>query len=200
MKNKNFLRVLAIVCVLVLCVGVLAACKNKGNGGGNQGGGGGTGGGGTGGNQAGASMNAFVNTMFQSANEIANGTSFELADGKNIALSLGATITLKKDGGVAEKMPIELALKGFLDRQNVIDKYIVDNANGAFVLSGNNVTIFTDTTELKEGEIRVTKEGNNYVVDKNGNCAAKFVPFDSANSAQAGYTRYSKAVSLTSDN
>ncbi len=203
MKNKNFLRVLAIVCVLVLCVGVLAACKNKGNGGGNQGGGngggGGTGGGGTGGNQAGASMNAFVNTMFQSANEIANGTSFELADGKNIALSLGATITLKKDGGVAEKMPIELALKGFLDRQNVIDKYIVD-ANGAYVLSGNDVTIFTDTTELKEGEIRVTKEGNNYVVDKNGNCAAKFVPFDSANSAQAGYTRYSKAVSLTSDN
>lgn len=203
MKNKNFLRVLAIVCVLVLCVGVLAACKNKGNGGGNQGGGngggGGTGGGGTGGNQAGASMNAFVNTMFQSANEIANGTSFELADGKNIALSLGATITLKKDGGVAEKMPIELALKGFLDRQNVIDKYIAD-ANGAFVLSGNDVTIFTDTTELKEGEIRVTKEGNNYVVDKNGSCVAKFVPFDSANSAQAGYTRYSKAVSLTSDN
>ena len=36
MKNKNFLRVLAIVCVLVLCVGVLAAC-NKGSGGGNQG-------------------------------------------------------------------------------------------------------------------------------------------------------------------
>lgn len=203
MKNKNFLRVLAIVCVLVLCVGVLAACKNKGNGGGNQGGGtgddGGTGDGGTGGNQAGASMNAFVNTMFQSANEIANGTSFELADGKNIALSLGATITLKKDGGVAEKMPIELALKGFLDRQNVIDKYIAD-ANGAYVLSGNDVTIFTDTTELKEGEIRVTKEGNNYVVDKNGSCVAKFVPFDSANSAQAGYTRYSKAVSLTSDN
>lgn len=202
MKNKNFLRVLAIVCVLVLCVGVLAACKNKGNGGGNQGGGtggGGTGGGGTGGNQAGASMNAFVNTMFQSANEIANGTSFELADGKNIALSLGATITLKKDGGVAEKMPIELALKGFLDRQNVTDKYI-DDANGAYVLSGNDVTIFTGTTELKEGEIRVTKEGNNYVVDKNGDCVAKFVPFDSANSAQAGYTRYSKAVALTSDN
>lgn len=203
MKNKNFLRVLAIVCVLVLCVGVLAAC-NKGSGGGNQGdgtgGGGETGGGGSTGNQAGASMNAFVNTMFQSANEIANGTSFELADGKNIALSLGATITLKKDGGVAgENMPIELALKGFLDRQNVIDKYILD-ANGAYVLSGNDVTIFTGTTELKEGEIRVTKEGNNYVVDKNGNCAAKFVPFDSANSAQAGYTRYSKAVALTSDN
>lgn len=202
MKNKNFLRVLAIVCVLVLCVGVLAAC-NKGSGGGNQGdgtgGGGETGGGGSTGNQAGASMNAFVNTMFQSANEIANGTSFELADGKNIALSLGATITLKKDGGVAEKMPIELALKGFLDRQNVIDKYI-DDANGAYVLSGNDVTIFTGTTELKEGEIRVTKEGNNYVVDKNGNCVAKFVPFDSANSAQAGYTRYSKAVALTSDN
>lgn len=202
MKNKNFLRVLAIVCVLVLCVGVLAAC-NKGSGGGNQGdgtgGGGETGGGGSTGNQAGASMNAFVNTMFQSANEIANGTSFELADGKNIALSLGATITLKKDGGVAEKMPIELALKGFLDRQNVIDKYILD-ANGAYVLSGNAVTPVTDTTELKEGEIRVTKEGNNYVVDKNGNCAAKFVPFDSANSAQAGYTRYSKAVALTSDN
>ena len=136
MKNKNFLRVLAIVCVLVLCVGVLAAC-NKGSGGGNQGdgtgGGGETGGGGSTGNQAGASMNAFVNTMFQSANEIANGTSFELADGKNIALSLGATITLKKDGGVAEKMPIELALKGFLDRQNVIDKYIA-TANGAYVL------------------------------------------------------------------
>lgn len=203
MKNKNFLRVLAIVCVLVLCVGVLAAC-NKGSGGGNQGdgtgGGGETGGGGSTGNQAGASMNAFVNTMFQSANEIANGTSFELADGKNIALSLGATITLKKDSGVAgENMPIELALKGFLDRQNVIDKYILD-ANGAYVLSGNDVTIFTGTTELKEGEIRVTKEGNNYVVDKNGNCVAKFVPFDSANSAQAGYTRYSKAVALTSDN
>ena len=201
MKNKNFLRVLAIVCVLVLCVGVLAACKNKGNGGGTGGGsgGGGGGGGGTGGNQAGASMNAFVNTMFQSANEIANGTSFELADGKNIALSLGATITLKKDGGVAEKMPIELALKGFLDRQNVTNKYIVD-ANGAFVLSDNDVTEFTGTTELKEGEIRVTKEGNNYVVDKDGGFVAKFVPFDSANSAQAGYTRYSKAVSLTSDN
>ena len=207
MKNKNFLRVLAIVCVLVLCVGVLAAC-NKGTGGGNQGGGtggsggtggGGTGGGGTGGNQAGASMNAFVNTMFQSANEIANGTSFELADGKNIALSLGATITLKKDGGVQEKMPIELALKGFLDRQNVIDKYI-DDANGAYVLSGNDVTIFTDAPELKEGEIIVKKEGNNYVVDKNGNCVAKFVPFDSTNSAQAGYKRYSKVVSLTSDN
>lgn len=202
MKNKNFLRVLAIVCVLVLCVGVLAACNKKSGGGtqgGETGGGGGTQGGGSTGNQAGASMNAFVNTMFQSANEIANGTSFELADGKNIALSLGATITLKKDGGVQEKMPIELALKGFLDRQNVIDKYIVD-ANGAYVLSGNDVTIFTDATELKEGEIRVTKEGNNYVVDKNGNFVAKFVAFDSANSAQAGYTRYSKAVALTSDN
>lgn len=201
MKNKNFLRVLAIVCVLVLCVGVLAACNKKSGGGtqgGETGGGGGTQGGGSTGNQAGASMNAFVNTMFQSANEIANGTSFELADGKNIALSLGATITLKKDGGVQEKMPIELALKGFLDRQNVIDKYIVD-ANGAYVLSDNDVT-YTDTTELKEGEIRVTKEGNNYVVDKNGNFAAKFVAFDSANSAQAGYTRYSKAVALTSDN
>lgn len=202
MKNKNFLRVLAIVCVLVLCVGVLAACNKKSGGGtqgGETGGGGGTQGGGSTGNQAGASMNAFVNTMFQSANEIANGTSFELADGKNIALSLGATITLKKDGGVQEKMPIELALKGFLDRQNVIDKYIVD-ANGAYVLSDNDVTIFTDTTELKEGEIRVTKEDNNYVVDKNGNLVAKFVAFDSANSAQAGYTRYSKAVALTSDN
>lgn len=199
MKNKNFLRVLAIVCVLVLCVGVLAAC-NKGSGGGNQGDG--TGGGGAtggGGNQKVNAMNAFVDTMFQSANEIANGTSFELADGKNIALSLGAIITLKKDGGAKEKMPIELALKGFLDHQNVTDKYI-DDANGAYVLSGNDVTIFTGTTELKEGEIRVTKEGNNYVVDKNGDSVAKFVPFDSANSAQAGYTRYSKAVALTSDN
>lgn len=197
MKNKNFLRVLAIVCVLVLCVGVLAAC-NKGSGGGNQGdetgGGGGTGGGGS---QKVNAMNAFVDTMFQSANEIANGTSFELADGKNIALSLGATITLKKDYGSTEKMPIELALKGFLDRQNVTDKYIA-TANGAYVLSGNDVT--TDTTELKEGEIRVTKEGNNYVVDENGDCVAKFVPFDSTNSAQAGYTRYSKAVALTESN
>lgn len=158
MKNKNFLRVLAIVCVLVLCVGVLAACKNKGNGGGNQGGGtggsGGTGGDGTGGNQAGASMNAFVNTMFQSANEIANGTSFELADGKNIALSLGATITLKKDGGVAEKMPIELALKGFLDRQNVIDKYIVD-ANGAYVLIDGKYVSYD--ASLHEGQTRYSK-------------------------------------------
>lgn len=157
MKNKNFLRVLAIVCVLVLCVGVLAACKNKGNGGGNQGGGtggGGGGGGGTGGNQAGASMNAFVNTMFQSANEIANGTSFELADGKNIALSLGATITLKKDGGVAEKMPIELALKGFLDRQNVIDKYIVD-ANGAYVLIDGKYVSYD--ASLHEGQTRYSK-------------------------------------------
>ena len=158
MKNKNFLRVLAIVCVLVLCVGVLAACKNKGNGGGNQGGGtgdgGGTGGGGTGGNQAGASMNAFVNTMFQSANEIANGTSFELADGKNIALSLGATITLKKDDGVAEKMPIELALKGFLDRQNVIDKYIA-TANGAYVLIDGKYVSYD--ASLHEGQTRYSK-------------------------------------------
>lgn len=158
MKNKNFLRVLAIVCVLVLCVGVLAACKNKGNGGGNQGGGTGgggeTGGGGTGGNQAGASMNAFVNTMFQSANEIANGTSFELADGKNIALSLGATITLKKDGGVAEKMPIELALKGFLDRQNVIDKYIA-TANGAYVLIDGKYVSYD--ASLHEGQTRYSK-------------------------------------------
>lgn len=197
MKNKNFLRVLAIVCVLVLCVGVLAAC-NKGSGGGNQGDG--TGGGGEtggGGSQKVNAMNAFVDTMFQSANEIANGTSFELADGKNIALSLGATITLKKDYGAKEKMPIELALKGYLDRENVTDKYIA-TANGAYVLSGNDVT--TDTTELKEGEIRVTKEGNNYVVDENGDCVAKFVPFDSTNSAQAGYTRYSKAVALTESN
>lgn len=159
MKNKNFLRVLAIVCVLVLCVGVLAACKNKGNGGGNQGdgtgGGGETGGGGSTGNQAGASMNAFVNTMFQSANEIANGTSFELADGKNIALSLGATITLKKDGGVAgENMPIELALKGFLDRQNVTDKYI-DDANGAYVLIDGKYVSYD--ASLHEGQTRYSK-------------------------------------------
>ena len=156
MKNKNFLRVLAIVCVLVLCVGVLAACKNKGTGGGGGGGGGGGdgGGGGTGGNQAGASMNAFVNTMFKSANEIANGTSFELADGKNIALSLGATITLKKDGGVAEKMPIELALKGFLDRQNVIDKYIAD-ANGAYVLIDGKYVSYD--ASLHEGQTRYSK-------------------------------------------
>lgn len=158
MKNKNFLRVLAIVCVLVLCVGVLAAC-NKGSGGGNQGGGTGgggeTGGGGSTGNQAGASMNAFVNTMFQSANEIANGTSFELADGKNIALSLGATITLKKDGGVAgENMPIELALKGFLDRQNVIDKYILD-ANGAYVLIDGKYVSYD--ASLHEGQTRYSK-------------------------------------------
>lgn len=159
MKNKNFLRVLAIVCVLVLCVGVLAACKNKGNGGGNQGdgtgGGGETGGGGSTGNQAGASMNAFVNTMFQSANEIANGTSFELADGKNIALSLGATITLKKDSGVAgEIMPIELALKGFLDRQNVIDKYIA-TANGAYVLIDGKYVSYD--ASLHEGQTRYSK-------------------------------------------
>lgn len=158
MKNKNFLRVLAIVCVLVLCVGVLAAC-NKESGGGNQGdgtgGGGETGGGGSTGNQAGASMNAFVNTMFQSANEIANGTSFELADGKNIALSLGATITLKKDGGVAgENMPIELALKGFLDRQNVIDKYILD-ANGAYVLIDGKYVSYD--ASLHEGQTRYSK-------------------------------------------
>lgn len=157
MKNKNFLRVLAIVCILVLCVGVLAAC-NKGSGGGNQGdgtgGGGETGGGGSTGNQAGASMNAFVNTMFQSANEIANGTSFELADGKNIALSLGATITLKKDGGVAEKMPIELALKGFLDRQNVIDKYIA-TANGAYVLIDGKYVSYD--ASLHEGQTRYSK-------------------------------------------
>lgn len=157
MKNKNFLRVLAIVCVLVLCVGVLAAC-NKGSGGGNQGdgtgGGGETGGGGSTGNQAGASMNAFVNTMFQSANEIANGTSFELVDGKNIALSLGATITLKKDGGVAEKMPIELALKGFLDRQNVIDKYIA-TANGAYVLIDGKYVSYD--ASLHEGQTRYSK-------------------------------------------
>ena len=158
MKNKNFLRVLAIVCVLVLCVGVLAAC-NKGSGGGNQGdgtgGGGETGGGGSTGNQAGASMNAFVNTMFQSANEIANGTSFELADGKNIALSLGATITLKKDSGVAgENMPIELALKGFLDRQNVTDKYI-DDANGAYVLIDGKYVSYD--ASLHEGQTRYSK-------------------------------------------
>lgn len=158
MKNKNFLRVLAIVCVLVLCVGVLAAC-NKGSGGGNQGdgtgGGGETGGGGSTGNQAGASMNAFVNTMFQSANEIANGTSFELADGKNIALSLGATITLKKDSGVAgENMPIELALKGFLDRQNVIDKYIA-TANGAYVLIDGKYVSYD--ASLHEGQTRYSK-------------------------------------------
>lgn len=159
MKNKNFLRILAIVCVLVLCVGVLAACKNKGNGGGNQGGGNGgggeTGGGGSTGNQAGASMNAFVNTMFQSANEIANGTSFELADGKNIALSLGATITLKKDSGVAgEIMPIELALKGFLDRQNVTDKYIA-TANGAYVLIDGKYVSYD--ASLHEGQTRYSK-------------------------------------------
>lgn len=159
MKNKNFLRILAIVCVFVLCVGVLAACKNKGNGGGNQGGGNGgggeTGGGGSTGNQAGASMNAFVNTMFQSANEIANGTSFELADGKNIALSLGATITLKKDSGVAgEIMPIELALKGFLDRQNVTDKYI-DDANGAYVLIDGKYVSYD--ASLHEGQTRYSK-------------------------------------------
>jgi hypothetical protein len=140
-----------------LCVGVLAAC-NKGSGGGNQGdgtgGGGETGGGGSTGNQAGASMNAFVNTMFQSANEIANGTSFELADGKNIALSLGATITLKKDGGVAEKMPIELALKGFLDRQNVIDKYIA-TANGAYVLIDGKYVSYD--ASLHEGQTRYSK-------------------------------------------
>lgn len=153
------MRILAIVCVLVLCVGVLAACKNKGNGGGNQGGGNGgggeTGGGGSTGNQAGASMNAFVNTMFQSANEIANGTSFELADGKNIALSLGATITLKKDSGVAgEIMPIELALKGFLDRQNVTDKYI-DDANGAYVLIDGKYVSYD--ASLHEGQTRYSK-------------------------------------------
>lgn len=92
--------------------------------------------------------------MFQSANEIANGTSFELADGKNIALSLGATITLKKDGGVAEKMPIELALKGFLDRQNVIDKYIVD-ANGAYVLIDGKYVSYD--ASLHEGQTRYSK-------------------------------------------
>ena len=99
-------------------------------------------------------MNAFVNTMFQSANEIANGTSFELADGKNIALSLGATITLKKDGGVQERMPIELALKGFLDRQNVIDKYIVD-ANGAYVLIDGKYVSYD--ASLHEGQTRYSK-------------------------------------------
>ena len=116
------------------------------------GGGGGPGGGGS---QKVNAMNAFVDTMFQSANEIANGTSFELADGKNIALSLGATITLKKDsGGAGENMPIELALKGFLDRQNVIDKYIA-TANGAYVLIDGKYVSYD--ASLHEGQTRYSK-------------------------------------------
>ena len=115
MKNKNFLRVLAIVCVLVLCVGVLAAC-NKGSGGGNQGDG--TGGGGA-------------------------------TAARSVAL-----VSATKDGGVAEKMPIELALKGFLDRQNVIDKYIA-TANGAYVLIDGKYVSYD--ASLHEGQTRYSK-------------------------------------------
>ena len=192
MKNKKFLRILAIVCVLVLCIGVFAAC-NKDSGkkkpGGNSNGGGG--------NPVGDSMNAFVNTMFSSANEIAKGIS--VAEGKNIALSLGATITIKKDDGDNGEMPIDLALKGFIDREKVTDKYIATE-NGAYVLSDNVVTGFTDKTELKEGEVRVNKDGENYVVHKEGEYVAKFVAFNSSNSAQTGYTRFSKEVKLNPDN
>ena len=70
-------------------------------------------------------------------------------------MSLGATITLKKDSGVAgEIMPIELALKGFLDRQNVTDKYI-DDANGAYVLIDGKYVSYD--ASLHEGQTRYSK-------------------------------------------
>lgn len=51
-------------------------------------------------------------------------------------------------------MPIELALKGFLDRQNVIDKYIVD-ANGAYVLIDGKYVSYD--ASLHEGQTRYSK-------------------------------------------
>ena len=51
-------------------------------------------------------------------------------------------------------MPIELALKGFLDRQNVTDKYIVD-ANGAYVLIDGKYVSYD--ASLHEGQTRYSK-------------------------------------------
>ena len=51
-------------------------------------------------------------------------------------------------------MPIELALKGFLDRQNVIDKYIA-TANGAYVLIDGKYVSYD--ASLHEGQTRYSK-------------------------------------------
>ena len=51
-------------------------------------------------------------------------------------------------------MPIELALKGFLDRQNVTDKYI-DDANGAYVLIDGKYVSYD--ASLHEGQTRYSK-------------------------------------------
>ena len=131
MKNKKFLRIIALVCVLVLCVSVLVACKKdkpKPDDDGPQT---------TPPNPTGDAMNKFVETMFQSANEIGKGVTLDVSEGKDIAISLGATLTLKNRKSSSDKgeMPIDVSIKGFIDRTN-----ITKNEDGTVTVNDNNET------------------------------------------------------------
>ncbi len=130
MKNKKFLRIIALVCVLVLCVSVLVACKKdkpKPDDGTQT----------TPPNPTGDAMNKFVETMFQSANEIGKGVTLDVSEGKDIAISLGATLTLKNRKSSSDKgeMPIDVSIKGFIDRTN-----ITKNEDGTVTVNDNNET------------------------------------------------------------
>ncbi len=195
MKKKTFWKVLAVVMMLVLTIGVLAACKPKGpevEG--------------PGGDvvvdTTVAEQAAFFDTMFGSANEIAE-SPVDVSEGKNIALNVGLTLTLAI-GAETNALPIAVSAKGLLDRENVrVTSFTEDAATdktGKWVWIGN----YIDYDEAKHaGWERYKLSGTDYVSDANGAFVKDVVEFDKDKAAHKAATavRYKGATfALTNAN
>lgn len=117
MKKKTFWKVLALVLVLTLSLGIFAACgKDKGGGSDKTDEGGG-------GDDVkpivstkASRQDAFLDTLFNSANELASGANISTDEGNNISFNIGATVKIKLDN---ETLPISISAKGFLDREHI---------------------------------------------------------------------------------
>lgn len=163
MKQKKYVRILALVLVLVMCIGIFTACKKNPDDtpGGNDKPGGDTPGGGT--VVTDDSMTSFVKTMFRSANEIGAGTTVNLEKGNDISFNIGFTVKVIKD---TETLPVEVYVKGFLDRTNVEETY-GENANGAYTKVGENYVLYDPAVHVDTEEQTFVRYSHYYKLKDN---------------------------------
>lgn len=193
MKKKTFWKVLTMLLVLVLSVGILAACKEKKEP-----------------EKPGEIVppettsvpehTAFFDTMFGSANELGD-SAVDLSEGKNIALNVGLSLGLSVG---SNKLPIGISVKGLIDRKNVrVTSFVKDGANvktGKWVWCNDYIAY----DEAKHaGWERFKLDNEAYLPDANGELVKKIVEYNKATAAHNAATavRYKgTSFALTSAN